>query len=248
MDPELGISNMAKVIYQLYPDDISFPAPADALDDPNGLLAVGGHLSPQRLLNGYRHGIFPWYSADEPLMWWSPDPRGVLFFEDFYINRSFAKFLRKMPFRLSVNKAFDDVITLCSSVPRNDDGTWITTEMIQAYINLHQLGFAHSIEVWQGKTLVGGLYGVMVGGCFCGESMFHLQPNASKVAYWGLVNWLQQHQAHFIDCQMQNDFLQTLGVSEISRELYLEKLNDAQGFVIPHNMFKPQDIDFSHIT
>ena len=233
---------MTSMIYQLHPTDIGFPDTSLALVDPNGLLAVGGDLSAKRLLNAYHNGIFPWYSDGEPLMWWSPNPRGILRFEDFHINRSFAKFLRKMPFTLSVNKAFEDVITLCSTVSRHDDGTWITGEMINAYIQLHQMGHAHSFEVWQDNTLVGGLYGVMVGGCFCGESMFHLSPNASKVAYWALVQWMQQHQAHFIDCQMQNDFLQTLGVSEISRELYLEKLLKAQQFVVPQGMFEPQFI------
>lgn len=233
---------MSSIIYQLHPTDIGFPDVAGALDDPNGLLAVAGDLSPARLLRAYQSGIFPWYSDGEPLMWWSPNPRGVLFFDDFYINRSLTKFLKKMPFTLSVNTAFEDVITLCRNVSRSDDGTWITGEMLNAYIQLHQFGYAHSVEVWQDKTLVGGLYGVMIGGCFCGESMFHLAPNASKVAYWGLVNWMKQHQAHFIDCQMQNDFLQTLGVSEISRELYLEKLTEAQQFEIPESMWQPQFI------
>jgi leucyl/phenylalanyl-tRNA--protein transferase len=233
---------MSSVIYQLYPGEIAFPEVSEALKDPNGLLAVGGDLSPRRLLNAYKKGIFPWYSADEPLMWWSPDPRGVLFFDDFIVNRSLTKFLKKMPFTLSVNRAFKDVISLCANVPRNDNGTWITTEMINAYIDLHQRGYAHSVEVWQDKTLVGGLYGIMINGCFCGESMFHLKANASKVAYWGLVQWMQQHNAHFIDCQMQNDFLQTLGVSEISRELYLHKLENAQQFVIPKSMWNAQFI------
>lgn len=233
---------MSSIIYQLHSDHIDFPPVIGALNDPNGLLAVGGDLSAPRLLSAYRHGIFPWYSDNDPLMWWSPDPRGILELTDFYINRSFAKCLKKMPFTLSVNKAFEHVISLCSSIPRNDNGTWITGEMINAYIQLHHLGYAHSVEVWQGKTLVGGLYGVMCSGCFCGESMFHLTGNASKVAYWALVNWLKQHQAHFIDCQMQNDFLRTLGVSEIPRELYLEKLADAQRYVIPEQMWQPQNI------
>jgi leucyl/phenylalanyl-tRNA--protein transferase len=235
---------MVPVIYQLSPYDNTFPPIAAAATDPDGLLAIGGDLSPVRLIEAYQSGIFPWYSDGDPLLWWSPQTRGVLFFEDFHINRSFAKFLRKSPYRMTVNKAFEDVISHCSTVPRGrgGDGTWITGEMIFAYIQLHQLGHAHSIEVWQDDVLVGGLYGVIVGGCFCGESMFHLKPNASKVAYWGLVNWLKRHGGHFIDCQMQNDFLQTLGVSEMPRELYLKLLTAAQRVELPTDMWMTQPI------
>jgi leucyl/phenylalanyl-tRNA--protein transferase len=233
---------MKPLIYQLNPFDHSFPPASKAIKDPNGLLAFGGDLSVQRLLNAYHNGIFPWYSDGEPLMWWSPDPRGILRFDDLYINRSFAKFLKKNPYTLSVNKAFESVISYCSSVPRGGDGTWITPEMTQAYIQLHQQGHAHSIEVWDDNELVGGLYGVLVGSCFCGESMFHLKSNASRVAYWGLVNWLKEHGGQFIDCQMQNDFLATLGVCEIPRELYLKQLTQAKQILLPKSMWIPQMI------
>ncbi len=154
--------------------------------------------------------------------------RGVLFFDDFIVNRSFRKFLNKSRYRVSVNTAFAQVIQHCAEVPRaGQDGTWITDEMIAAYQALHQQGHAHSIEVWDEQSLVGGLYGVAVGNLFCGESMFHLAPYCSKLAYHTLVNLLKNHGGDFIDCQMQNDFLITLGVSEISRELYLEKLASA---------------------
>lgn len=228
----------------LSPFDDDFPPVTDAAEDPDGLLAVGGDLSPHRLVKAYQQGIFPWYSENEPILWWSPKHRGVLMFDDFYINRSFSKFLKKNPYRVTVNQAFSDVICHCSTAPRKGvgDGTWITGEMINAYIQLHQLGFAHSVEVWLAGDLVGGLYGVMVGGCFCGESMFHLKSNASRVAYWALVNWLRQNNAKFIDCQMQNDFLKTLGVSEIPRELYLKKLNAAKTSVLPKDMWRPQTI------
>ena len=236
---------MTPVIYKLHPTQIEFPSATAALADPNGLLALGGDLSPERLINAYRNGIFPWYSDTDPLLWWSPDPRGILELDDYIINRSFAKFLKKNPYTCSINRAFKDVITLCSQVPRGDQGTWITSEMVNAYIRLHQLGYAHSIEVWDGKSLVGGLYGIMVGGCFCGESMFHLKSNASKVAYRALVYWMKKHQADFIDCQLQNEFLQTMGVSEISRELYLQKLAIARQAKTPIYMWEPQPVDFN---
>lgn len=234
----------SKVCY-LPPYNVPFPPPSQAQTEPNGLLAMGGDLSPQRLLNAYKSGIFPWYSKDDPILWWSPDPRGILYLDQLRINRTLSKVIKRKPYTLSVNRSFDKVIQFCSKVPRKEgQGTWITEDIIQAYTQLHQLGHAHSIEVWQDDELVGGIYGIMVGGCFCAESMFHTQPNASKIAYWALVNWMKQHQAHFIDCQMQNNFLVTLGVCEIPRDLYLEMLAKAQSYQIPENMWQKQAIDF----
>ena len=235
---------MKPVLYQLHPDILVFPDPSHALDDPDGLLAIGGDLSPNRLIQAYRQGIFPWFSEFDPLMWWSPAERGVLEFDDFYINRTFRKFLAKHPYRITVNQAFTDVISHCAQVPRNDQGTWITGEMVEAYIQLHELGHAHSFEVWHGQQLVGGLYGVLVGACFCGESMFHLKPNTSRLAYWSLVQWLRAHGGHFIDCQMQNDFLATLGVSEWPRELYLRQLALAAKVDLPQHMWQPQTLPY----
>lgn len=235
---------MKPVLYQLDSIDCSFPDARLALTDPDGLLAVGGDLSSKRLINAYESGIFPWFSEGDPIMWWSPEDRGVLFFNDFYINRSFKKFLKKTAYRLSVNLAFEEVISHCSAVNRPDQaGTWITQEMIDAYIQLHKQGRSHSFEVWQDDTLVGGLYGVNVGNCFCGESMFHLSPYASKFAYLGLVNFMQKLGGTFIDCQMQNEFLETLGVSEISRDLYLNMLASSKQQTLIQDVWHPRFLD-----
>lgn len=202
----------------------TFPDPRDALDEPNGLLAAGADLSVDTLLRAYRSGIFPWYSEYEPILWWSPSPRGVLMVGDFKPSKSLRKFIRNTAFKLSKNLAFDQVVLHCASVPRGGDGTWITSEMIEAYCQLHRAGFAHSIEVWDGSALVGGLYGVSVGQMFCGESMFHKATNASKFAFYGLNQLLSQHGVKMIDCQMQNSHLETLGVKEMPRSIFLSQL------------------------
>lgn len=238
---------MFSPVHYLSPLEHFFPPIDEAAQDPDGLLAIGGDLSPSRLLLAYSQGIFPWFNEGEPILWWSPSLRGVLEFDDFRINRSFAKFLKKNPFSISVNKCFVQTINHCKNVNRyghgEEHGTWITNDMVNAYCALHHLGKAHSIEVWQDGEQVGGLYGVVIGRVFCGESMFHLASNASRVAYAALVTWLQRHDAHFIDCQMQNDFLKTLGVTEISRELYLTKLKKAQQDELPQSMWLPQTIE-----
>ncbi|MGS2721299.1 leucyl/phenylalanyl-tRNA--protein transferase [Paraglaciecola aestuariivivens] len=205
---------------------LRFPHPTEALEQPNGLLAFGGDLSVKRLLLAYSNGIFPWYGEGEPIMWWSPDPRGVLWLNQFKPSRSLAKFARKTTLKVSLNYAFEEVIEACASIPRNDSGTWITEEMIQAYKNLHQAGHAHSIEVWDNELLVGGLYGVVVGKVFCGESMFHIQTNASKLAFLHLVRLLKSQGAEMIDCQMQNPHLKSLGCEEIERSIFLSKLGE----------------------
>ena len=161
-------------------DPAQFPDPGYALEEPNGLLAVGGDLSPARLLNAYRQGIFPWYSNDQPILWWSPDPRAVLFPDKFRISRSLRKTLRKCPFRVTLDTAFAAVIDACSKPRGDNDGTWITDEMKQAYVQLHRIGFAHSVECWEGDELVGGLYGVSMGKVFFGESMFARTSDASE--------------------------------------------------------------------
>lgn len=201
-----------------------FPDPRDAFDEPNGLLAAGGDLSVDTLMRAYRSGIFPWYSEYEPILWWSPSPRGVMVVGDFTPSKSLRKFIRKTPFKLSKNKAFEQVVEYCASVPRGGDGTWITPEMMLAYCDLHRAGFAHSIEVWNENELVGGLYGVGVGQVFCGESMFHRATNASKLAFYGLNQLLAMHNVKLIDCQMQNSHLESLGVQEMPRETFLSHL------------------------
>lgn len=211
---------------ELYKVDhrIAFPAPENALDEPNGLLAFGGDLSVERLLFAYSLGIFPWFSEGEPILWWSPEPRGILPLKQFICSKSLQKFIRKTPFCVTLNYAFDDVIHACAKIPRNDSGTWITKRMISAYQNLHKEGHAHSVEVWDRGQLVGGLYGVTVGQVFCGESMFHRSTNASKLAIHYLVEHLLTQGAGFIDCQMQNPHLASLGCVTVSRNEFLDKL------------------------
>jgi len=207
-------------------DDMVFP-PSDYAD-PSGLIAVGGDLSSERLLEAYRVGIFPWYSEDQPILWWSPDPRFVLELDQFKISRSLGKTLRRRVFHVSFDRVFDDVIAACAAVPREgQSGTWITPEMQEAYIKLHGLGFAHSVEAWFEGKLVGGLYGVSLGKAFFGESMFHRKPDASKVALAILVENLKKWGFHFIDSQMATEHMNRLGATEIPRRIFLKRLRSA---------------------
>lgn len=206
-------------------DETTFPALSNALTEPNGLIAIGGDLSAARLLSAYRQGIFPWFNAGEPVMWWSPDPRMVLYPDELKISRSLAKILKNSAYETRVNTAFQAVITACSDTPRNDQpGTWITDEMISAYCNLHTQGFAVCAETWLNGELVGGCYGVKIGRMFYGESMFHTQPNASKVAFVYLVEWLKEQQVGMIDCQMKTPLLTSFGGREINRDDFIQTL------------------------
>ncbi len=202
-----------------------FPPLHLALEEPNGLLAVGGDLSPQRLLNAYSHGIFPWYSEGEPILWWSPAPRAVLFPQELHIGRSLKKRLRQHPFNITLNRAFESVIDACAA-PRKqaDSGTWITSGMRQAYLQLHQLGYAHSVECWQDDSLAGGLYGVQVGRLFCGESMFTRSSDAAKIALVTLLTRLKA-EIELVDIQMMTPHLAQLGAREISRIEYQRQLS-----------------------
>lgn len=220
--------------------NLVFPLPEHALDDPNGLLAFGGDLSVDRLIVAYQNGIFPWFSEGEPILWWSPSPRGILRFSDYHISRSLQKFIRKSQYHVSINLAFDQVIDACASVPRGGQGTWITSGMIAAYKALHKAGKAHSVEVWDDKTLVGGLYGVAIGRVFCGESMFSYRTNASKVAFHYLVKHLQACGAEFIDCQMQNDHLKKFGCSEVSRSTFLNLLENSKDKTVQPSTWQPK--------
>jgi leucyl/phenylalanyl-tRNA--protein transferase len=207
-------------------DEPIFPPPDYA--DPSGLLAVGGDLSKERLLEAYRLGIFPWYSDDQPILWWSPDPRLVLDLKDFGISRSLRKTLKKGVFQVTFDHAFEQVIQACAVVPRAaQNGTWITEEMQEAYINLHGLGYAHSVESWFGGKLAGGLYGVSLGKAFFGESMFHLKTDASKVALATLVEKLKSWDFHFIDSQMTTEHMVRLGAKELPRRIFLKRLQSA---------------------
>jgi leucyl/phenylalanyl-tRNA--protein transferase len=208
-------------------NNCAFPDPATALDDPEGLLAVGGDLSPERLVAAYRLGIFPWYEEPQPILWWTPSPRTVLFPEQVHISKSLKKRLHKKEFSVSIDQAFTDVIRLCAQVPRKGQGgTWIGSDMIQAYTELYRLGIAHSVEVWRDQQLVGGLYGLSIGKVFFGESMFSLATDASKVAFVRLARQLAEHDFALIDCQVANEHLFTLGCQEISRRQFSQLLHD----------------------
>jgi leucyl/phenylalanyl-tRNA--protein transferase len=207
-------------------DEPIFPPPDYA--DPSGLLAVGGDLSTERLLEAYRLGIFPWYSDDQPILWWSPDPRFVLHLEEFHVSRSLRRKLNQGTFQVTADRAFDEVIAGCAAVPRpGQNGTWITAEMREAYNELHGLGYAHSVETWFEGNLVGGIYGVSLGKAFFGESMFHRKTNASKVALAALVEKLKSWDFHFLDAQMTTEHMMSLGAREISRRLFLKQLGSA---------------------
>ena len=202
---------------------IEFPPAWLARSD--GLLCIGGDLSSERLLLAYKKGIFPWFSANEPLLWWSPDPRLVLFPSAIKVSRSLKKKINKNLFRLTLDQAFEQTINACArSRQASAEGTWLVDEMIDAYIKLHRLGHAHSIEVWLKNRLVGGLYGICLGGSFFGESMFSIETDASKIALVGLACHLTRHGFDLIDCQVTTGHLVTMGAIEISRETFLEKI------------------------
>lgn len=203
-------------------DDLIFPNPA--LAEPDGLLAVGGDLSPERLMMAYRNGIFPWYSDETPILWYSPHERFVLYPDRLKISKSMRQVLRSNRFTITINNAFSEVIQACSAAKREgQDGTWITGDMIDAYVNLHKKGYAHSFEVWQDGELAGGLYGVDVGNVFCGESMFSRTSNASKTA---LIHFCQMGKYKLIDCQVHTEHLESLGAEMISREEYMRMLKE----------------------
>ncbi|MBL1263137.1 leucyl/phenylalanyl-tRNA--protein transferase [Candidatus Methylomicrobium oryzae] len=205
--------------------DQPFPPLNTALAEPNGLLAVGGCLSATRLLNAYRHGIFPWYNANEPILWWSPNPRLVLFPEHLLVSRSLRKTLHKNTFTVTFDTAFDKVIAACGESRQYREGTWITQDIMRAYRELHRLGFAHSAETWREGELVGGLYGVAIGRVFFGESMFHTETDASKTAFAVLVRHLRDWHFELIDCQVYTHHLASLGAELIGRNDFMRLLD-----------------------
>ncbi|SHE62633.1 leucyl/phenylalanyl-tRNA--protein transferase [Microbulbifer donghaiensis] len=205
---------------------IEFPPTNCALRDPNGLLAIGGKLSPPWLLTAYRRGIFPWFSDDQPILWWSPSPRCVVFPERCRIGRSLRKVLRRGTFQVTFDRAFEQVVEACRAPRPDAEGTWITDEMRDAYVEMHRLGHAHSVEVWRENRLAGGLYGIALGRVFFGESMFHRETDASKVAFVHLVRQLELWGCPLIDCQVSNPHLTSLGAVEVPREDF-ERLLEA---------------------
>lgn len=210
----------------LDPNDWWFPDPSSALDDPDGLLAVGGDLSPGRLIAAYSLGIFPWYSDGQPILWWSPSTRAVLDHGNLRITRSLGKSLRNRGFRVTADTCFDAVTAACAAPRAKASGTWILPGMRSAYRALHDLGLAHSIEVWLDSELVGGLYGVSFKGCYFGESMFSRQTDASKVAFVTLIEHLRRSGIFLIDCQMMTPHLESLGAHPLPRDAYLRVLEE----------------------
>ncbi len=217
----------------LRPDSYAFPPVESALTEPDGLLAAGGDLLPERLINAYRQGIFPWFNEDQPILWWSPDPRCVLFPNELHLSRSLRKRLRRGDYRVTFDHAFADVITACGTRP--DEGTWITDSMRGAYLQLHEQGVAHSVEVWIDNALAGGLYGIAIGGVFFGESMFSHQTNGSKIAFAHLIDHLQRWGYRMVDCQVHNNHLTTLGAREISRDEFCNALSRLTALSPQHN-------------
>lgn len=211
----------------LDPHDVTFPPLNSALDEPNGLLAAGGDLSAARLIEAYRHGIFPWYEDPQPILWWSPNPRCVLLPGTLHVSKSLRKTLRSGRFHVTCDTVFADVVRACAAPRHYSHETWINPAMLQAYTNLHRLGVAHSIEVWQRSRLVGGLYGVALGKVFFGESMFSHASDASKFALVHLAGQLQAWGYELIDCQVTNDHLLSLGAIEIPRTEFEERLRGA---------------------
>ena len=213
------------VIYRLHDTGFAFPDPLDA--EPDGLLAVGGDLSPHRLVAAYCLGLFPWYHEDTPPLWWTPNPRCILLPEEFHLSRSLARTMKSGRFSFSFDKAFTEVIQNCAA-PRGDyEGTWILPEVVTAYTRLHKLGVAHSVEAWQGGELAGGLYGVALGSVFFGESMFFRKPDASKAAFAYLVTQLREHGFTLIDCQQVTSHLLRFGARPVPRSDFMERLDKA---------------------
>lgn len=205
--------------------ELYFPPVSES--DENGILAFGGDLSPERLILAYKSGIFPWFNIDEPIIWWAPNPRMVLFLEELVISKSMRNIINRKSFSVTFNQNFREVISNCQKIKRkNEYGTWITNDMINAYCKLHDLGIAKSVEVWQNNQLVGGLYGIDLGHVFCGESMFSKVSNASKFAFIKLVSELKTKNYQLLDCQIHNDHLESLGCREIDRIDFMKILNN----------------------
>lgn len=224
------VTEPALPIPWLAPDDETtpLPDPETALAEPNGLLAIGASLSPQRLESAYRNGIFPWYSPGEPVLWWSPDPRALISPSRFHMSRSLRRQLRKTDYEVSMDTAFEAIIAACAAPRLDQPETWITPEMADAYCDLHTLGLAHSVEVWRGDRLIGGLYGVSTGRAFFGESMFSHATNGSKIALAWLLRQLHEWQFHFLDCQMATEHLVSLGAETVPRKRFLLRLAASQ--------------------
>ncbi len=223
-----------------------FPPIESALQEPNGLLAAGGDLSPEMLLRAYKSGIFPWYSEDQPILWWSPDPRCIIRREWMHISKSLRKHQRRHRWQVTFDKCFDQVIQACAT-RGPDEGTWITPDMQDAYCTLHRLGHAHSVEVWNGDQLLGGLYGVGMHSCFFGESMFSHASNASKIAFWALCEQLGRWEYALIDCQIENPHLLSLGARPVARSAFAQQLRAGLSKPAQHSEWKFDPDLFSNV-
>lgn len=239
---------MAIYLPELSLDDMGFPPVVRALKQPDGLLAMGGDLSQSRLIKAYSSGIFPWFSEGEPILWWSPSIRAVFKPDSLVLNRSLRKVMRRNGYTFSLNRAFIQVIKNCAAPRAKQSATWIVPQMQQAYINLHKAGYAHSVEVWQQDSLVGGLYGVQIGGLFCGESMFNLQPDTAKLALIVLQQHLQHATAGWIDCQIPNPFLRQLGATAMSRSQYIELLQQQATITLPQQHWQARTTSLDNLN
>ena len=241
-------------LFQLNTNDVAFPHTKYALAEPNGLLAVGGDLQPDRLIEAYSHGIFPWFSEGDPLMWWSPDPRAIIKLDNLHINRTLRKAIKKSPYKITINNAFEQVIQQCAHAPFRNDDTWILPKMQSAYIKLHDLGYAHSVEVWEVNSsdasateaiLIGGLYGIAINGFFSGESMFYSKANASKFALVAISKLLSTIDIDFIDCQLLNPFLADMGASEVNRADFIRLKNTAINKKVAENFWQARELNLN---
>ncbi|MFC5078084.1 Leucyl/phenylalanyl-tRNA--protein transferase [Vibrio thalassae] len=234
---------MTIYLTELDSNDFAFPSPFEALDEPNGLLAFGGDLNPQRLLSAYQHGVFPWFGPNEPLLWWSPAPRAVFDPLLFRPSKSLRKFQRKANYRVTLNTCTSDVIGYCAST-RSKEETWLNEDMRTAYNELAKQGYCHSVEVWRDDHLIGGLYGLSIGQVFCGESMFSLETNASKIALWYFCHHFKTHGGKLIDCQVMNPHLDSLGAEELTREQFINTLHELRDLTVLDSCFVKQELSF----
>lgn len=228
----------------LLQEDTPFPPVTQALKHPNGLLAAGGDLSPERLLDAYRHGIFPWFGKGDPILWWSPDPRMVLIPREFKLSHSLRKTLRRGAYQLRTDTAFEQVMRACAAPRDGQDGTWIQEEMVRAYCELHRQGYAHSVETWMDDELVGGLYGISIGKMFYGESMFSCRTDASKIALAHLCAQLQRWGFGMVDCQMNTAHLASLGAHEIPRQAFAAEVARLTAESMPNAPWRFERLDW----
>ncbi|QNE01555.1 leucyl/phenylalanyl-tRNA--protein transferase [Vibrio vulnificus] len=236
---------MAIYLTELDSKSLDFPPAEKALADPNGLLAFGGDLTPERVIAAYHHGIFPWYGPREPILWWSPSTRAVFDPNTFLPAKSLKKFQRKAQYQVSINHATPEVIKLCGNT-RPAEETWLNDEMQATYISLALQGVCHSVEVWQDQRLIGGFYGLSIGELFCGESMFSIESNASKIALWYFCEHFSRHNGQLIDCQVMNPHLKSLGAFMLSRKEYLQRLLCLKQKAVETGCFSPQWLTRHH--